>query len=145
MINTYRNGPWQIAFVGTKNDLEIAVFFFKYLRRTLFAMAKLRYPKDVHSARRNYCYGLVVTIGERLEELYQKREEFIPSDCKALVVVKKDGLQKYYDQQFPGRVSSRRTRLKGDLGAYHNGKSDGKNVNLSRPISHTSEKRAAIG
>ena len=90
MINTYRNGPWQIAFVGTKNDLEIAVFFFKYLRRTLFAMAKLKYPKDVRGARRNYAYGLTKTIGERLEELYKKREEFIPSDCRALVVVKKE-------------------------------------------------------
>ena len=140
---------WVLKFCGTKHDLDIVVYFFKYLRRTLYAMANknvtlenTRLPygrkrvtdKDVREAQRNYCYGMVETIGERLKELYQKREEFIPSDCRALVVVKKEGVEKYYKEQFPNARSSRVRRLSGDLGAHDRGRSDGLNVNLSRPI-----------
>jgi len=151
VINSWgSNGiNWVLKFCGTKHDLEIVVYFFKYLRRTMYAMASknvtlenVRIPygrkrvtdKDVREAQRNYCYGMVQTIGERLTELYKKREEFIPSDCRALVVVKKEGVEKYYRDQFPNSLTSRVRRLSGDLSAFDRGGRDGRNVNLSRPI-----------
>ena len=152
VINTYRNGPWQICFVGSKHDLEISVYFFKFLRRTMYAMSAKNVTRenvrpsygrngrtkiDVQQARRNYCHGLVMTIGKRLAELYQKREEFIPADCKALMVVKKDKVEDFFRQQFPHVIPGRRTSLKGDVNAFHRGVADGHSVNLSRPIAHT--------
>jgi len=151
--------PWVIAFVGSKHDLEISVYFFKHIRRTMYAMAaknvtigtvKPRNGRratgtDVNMARRNYCFGMVESIAVRMEDLYMKREEFIPSDCKALVVVKKQGLEKYFNQQFPNSVKGRRTVLRGDLGAYTLGIVDGKRVNLSRPISNSGNQSAQIG
>jgi cyanate lyase len=149
MINTYREGPWKIAFVGSKHDLDIAIYFFKFLRRTMYAMAIKNVTKEtvkpaygrtrvnVLQARRNYCFGLVQTIFERLKDLYMKREEFIPSDSKALMVVKKGDLQNYFKQQFPDAISGKATSLKGDIGAYYRGKQDGQKVSLNRPISHT--------
>jgi hypothetical protein len=145
VISSYRNGPWQILFCGTKHDLEISVFFFKHLRRTLSGMARLNFPKDTHHARKNYAFGMVSIIRDRLNDLYKKREEFIPSDCTALVVVKKQGLTKYFDQQFPDRKNSRRTSIRGNTNAYYQGQADGKTINLSRPITHTGGERAAIG
>ena len=145
MINSYRKGPWQIMFLGTKNDLEIAVFFFKHLRRTLSAMGRLKFPTDVRHSRKNYCFGLVTTIGERLNDLYKRREEFIPSDCRALVVVKKENLQNFFDREFPNRTFGRRTRFKGNLEAYYQGKTDGKTVNLNRPITHSGGATAQLG
>lgn len=145
MINTYRYGPWKIVFLGTKNDLEIAVFFFKHLRRTISAMARLKFPKDRDHSRKNYCFGLVTTIGERLNDLYKRREEFIPSDCRALVVVKKEGLASFFDQKFPDRTKGRRSQFRGNLNAYYQGKDDGKHVNLNRPISHDGNRTAQIG
>ena len=146
IINSNRNYHWQIMFCGTKHDLEIAIFFFKHLRRTLSGMARLHFPKDVNHARRNYCFGMVSTISQRLTDLYKKREEFIPSDCTALVIVKKQGLEKYFDQQFPDRKVGRRTTLRGDASAYHRGKEDGRTINLSRPIAHNGgQAHAAIG
>ena len=160
VINTFRNGPWQIAFCGTKHDLEIAVYFFKFLRRTMYAMATKNITKettsptygrsgsrrvDVRMARRNYCFGLVQTIHARLRDLYLKREEFIPSDCKALMVVKNTGLQTYFKNQFPNAVNGRSIRLSGDHRAYDKGVADGRNVNLSRPIAHTGGSSAQLG
>lgn len=145
MINTYRKGPWQIIFLGTKNDLEISVFFFKHLRRTISAMARLKYPTDRHHSRQNYANGLVVTVGGRLQDLYKRRAEFIPSDCTALVVVKKEGLTKFFNQTFPDRTFGRKTSLSGNLDAFHNGKVDGSKINLNRPISHTGGVSTQIG
>ena len=162
IINTWAKTlahQWVIAFVGSKHDLEIAVYFFKHIRRTMYAMSvknvtvetvrprngRRSTGTDVNMARRNYCFGMVESISVRMEDLYKKREEFIPSDCRALVVVKKQGLEKYFNQQYPNRTSGRRTSLRGDLAAFGKGQEDGKRVNLSRPISSNNQQSAQIG
>lgn len=162
IINTWTKSldhRWVIAFVGSKHDLEISVYFFKHIRRTMYAMSiknvtvetvrprngRRAAGTDVNMARRNYCFGMVETISTRMEDLYKKREEFIPSDCRALVIVKKQGLEKYFNQQYPNRVSGRRTSLRGDLTAFGKGQEDGKRVNLSRPISSNNQQSAQIG
>jgi hypothetical protein len=152
IINTNRNGYWQLIFVGTKHDLEIAVYFFKFLRRTMYAMANKNVtPQTINpsysrrsstklalrDARRNYCFGLVTTVGERMKDLYEKREEFIPADSRALMVVKNEGLDNFFHQQFPSIRRGRTATLKGDMNSYYAGKEDGKRVNLSRPISYS--------
>lgn len=153
---------WRLIFVGSKHDLEIAVYFFKFLRRTLYAMSSLNVTREslkqanpylgrkitekyIEEARRNYCFGLVQTISERLEELYKKKEEFIPSDCRALVVVRKSDLEDYLKKMFPNLRHLRASSLKGDVGAYKRGLADGKDVNLSRPISNANSPAAQLG
>jgi hypothetical protein len=101
--------------------------------------------KYIEEARRNYCFGLVQTISERLEELYKKKEEFIPSDCRALVVVRKSDLEDYLKKMFPNLRHLRASSLKGDVGAYKRGLADGKDVNLSRPISNAGSPAAQLG
>jgi hypothetical protein len=158
ILNLIAVGPWRIAFCGTKHDLEISVYFFKFLRRTMYSMATKNITEetvrtrsgratkvDVRQARRNYCYGMVSTISTRLAELYQKREEFVPTDSKALMVIKKDGLDKYFKDKFPHVHHVRPAGLRGDLGAFGKGKEDGRRVNLNRPISNTGGSSAQIG
>jgi len=157
VINSDRSGHWQLHFCGTKHDLEIVVYFYKYLRRTLYAMAELNVtaenvrgrkdratPAEVRQAQRNYCYGLVTTISVRLEELYVKREEFIPSDCRELVVVKKQGLEDYYQNQYPNARNARRRMLTGDMRAYDRGVVDGRSIQLNRAVSGNGAASAQI-
>lgn len=142
---------WYLCFLGSKHDIDIVVYFFKFLRRTLGTMSIKNVTKEsikensqmaprriteayIRQARNNYCFGMVLTIKDRLDELYLKREEFIPSDCKDLVLVKKNDLNKFMHETFPNLQYSRSTSLKGDMAAYQQGKSDGHKVNLSRPI-----------
>ena len=167
VINSYNHefgsdrpyNAWQLIFVGTKNDLDISVFFFNHLRRTIHSLARKNITAetvrptpnrngkmvvDIKNARRNYCYGLVITIGDRLEDLYRGREEFIPSNCTALMVVKKQGLEKAFDDFFPTRTSSRRAKgFAGDQSAFYKGKDDGHKVNLSRPIGNNNSSAPA--
>ena len=159
MIHSNHNHYWQMIFVGSKHDIEIAVYFFKFLRRTLYAMANKNVTKEsltpcllgkitaayLREAKRNYCFGMVETINDRLQELYIKREEFIPSNCKALVIVRKDDLEKFYQEKFPNSHKLRGRALRGDMNAYHKGGEDGHSVNLSRPISSTEKPTTQLG
>jgi hypothetical protein len=100
---------------------------------------------DLRMARRNYCFGMTETISRRLQDLYARREEFIPSDCKALIVIKNDGLAKFFQQQFPNAIAGRRIALKGDVDSYRRGQADGRTVNLTRPIAHSGLGTSQIG
>lgn len=123
---------WYIIFVGTKSDIELAVFFFKYLRRTINRMAEVSSTKK--ASRDSYCYGMILTIKQRLEELFRQKEELIPSNCRDLVIIKKDDLNEAFKEMFPNtRRSHLRTSNK-DYHAYVKGLEDGKNIPLNRPL-----------
>ena len=130
-------GDWKntfnMVFMGTKGDLELAVFFFTYLRRTVGRMAEVRYKGKRDQA--TYAFGCVSTLKERMEDLFKKREEFIPSSGKELIVIKKEKLAKFVLQEFPHRKRTTFNVGK-NHSAYNQGKNDGKRINLQRPISH---------
>lgn len=142
-INRYPPTGWVLTFVGMKSDLEIATFFFKSLRRTVGRMGEANFRKI--SDRNNYCFGMVSTISDRLTDLFARREEFIPSDCKALVIRKTQELDTFYHKLFPNIRKGSRVQLRGSYAAYNQGSEDGKHVSLNRPITHSSGNVAQIG
>lgn len=143
VVNT-KHPVWYLNFLGTKSDLEITIFFYRHLRRTICRKAELAYPRG-KANQDTYAYGMVTTIAKRLEELYKKREEFIPSECRDLVIVKGNELQDFMKSQFPSLVKGRQQKLRGSSEAYSRGAVDGKSVGLNRPIGHSGGgARAAI-
>jgi hypothetical protein len=142
-INRYPPTGWVLTFVGTKSDLEIATFFFKSLRRTVGRLGETNFRKVAD--RNTYCFGMVNTISERLEDLFARREAFIPSDCKALVIRKTQELDKFYHDAYPHITKGRTIKLTGSHVAYSQGREDGKRVALNRPISHSGSVSAQIG
>ena len=144
IINKGRRGdPWYLTFMGTKTDLEISIFFYRHLRRTIGRKAEIgfRLKRD----RETYAYGMVDTISERLQDLYQRRNAVMDDDSCALVVVKNDGLSKYVKDQFPNLRKGRSKSLKGSAESYRQGQSDGSKVGLSRPVSHNGTPHHRIG
>lgn len=135
MVNT-KHPVWIINFMGVKSDLEIVVFFYRHLRRTVCRKSELEFKRkaDVET----YAFGMVSTIGKRLEELYKKREEVMDSDCRAMVLVKTDGLQDYVKTQFPSLTTSRAKKLNGSSESYAKGLADGHKISLNRPIAGNS-------
>jgi hypothetical protein len=130
--------PWKLAFLGAKTDIEIAIFFFKYLRRTVGVMSES--ISDRVKVQDSYAMGMVTTIDTRLEELFKKRDEFIPSDCKALVIQKKDDVNKFTESQFKHLRPIRHETIHDHN--YEKGRADGQRVNLSRPIGNDANKAA---
>lgn len=153
IVNRNVDTHWTICFIGMKQDLEISIFFFKHLRRTVHSMATMYLRNDCpplsrweqFDVKRNYCLGMVETIRERLEELYKKREEILPSSCRDLMIVKHGSLEKAVDLFFPRRTDSHLSPISGDFRSFYVGKEDGKKVNLSRPIEGSGKAAAQIG
>ena len=143
----FPNEEWRhccMCFVGHEHDLAIAVYFFKFVRRTMFSMYRKHdrsipgRKRDQKNSERNYCFGFVDSVSKKLEDIYKKREELIPSDCRALIVAKKDMTEQKFRELFPKTKTQTAKRLTGDYQKYSIGAADGKRVNLARPIEGSS-------
>lgn len=137
-----RKNPWTLMYCGTKTDIDLAIYFFKYLRRSVSMQSSRTFTKKVD--QRTFAFGMVTVISERMKDLYEKRNEMFSSDSKALMVVKQDGLSSFVRQQFPNLYCGRSIRLNGSHEAYAAGKIAGGRVNISRPISGGNRSVGAI-
>lgn len=128
-------GNWEIEFFGTKSDIEISIFFYSHLRRTIGRKAELAYrsKKDVET----YATGMVLTINARLLDLYKRRQEVMESDSRALVIVKTDGVNDYMKAEVPALRTIKSRKVDASSDAFRNGRADGHNVNISRPIANS--------
>ena len=125
---------WSYSFLGTKGDLDVAIFFFQYLRRTVGKMSESKFPNSKNKAN-TYAFGMTMTLRERLNDLFARRDEFIPADCKDLMVLKHNELANYVKEQYPHLRNSKLSVGK-DHAAFSAGKEDGRRISLSRPISN---------
>lgn len=125
LISSYR-GEKIISFLGHKSDLEFITDFFTYLRRTVGVMERVYKGRS----KADYTHGLVITIGRRLKELYQIRQEVTPSECRDLIVVKKDAVAKFVKEKFP-KLKNKKYSYRASSSMV-DGLRDGNNVDLSR-------------
>lgn len=126
--------PWRLAFLGAKTDIEIAVFFFKYLRRTVGVMSERAATGS--RAQDSHAMGMVSTIITRLRDLYKQRDEIISAsaDSRALMVIKKNDVDDFVKKEFPKLVNLKNSTTYDEN--YYKGREAGHRVNLSRPIGH---------
>ena len=143
IVNTWGSRrEWVLCFLGTNSDVSISIYFFKYLRRTVGTSSERAFTRRVDV--NTFAYGMVTTIGERLERLYKRRNEVMDSNCKALVVVKQKGLGEYVHKEFPNLVSSGRATLSGSQESWRAGQATGNKVRLDIPIEN-GKSNAQIG
>lgn len=116
-----------VCFIGYTDDVDTCKWFFNYLQIEIYLWAEKH--STVVKERNSYAHGMVRTIGMRLRELYKKVEEIIPSDCKALVVVKKEKVSKFLRKEFPSSRPMRQN--KSNFNSFSQGMKDGKNLDLS--------------
>jgi hypothetical protein len=134
---------FQMHVLGEKSDVELAVFFYTYLSRSVRNMVRVHTTKEKllkegylgneSVFRDSYANGITEKIRSRLEDLYSKREAFIPSTGKELMVVKMNEVSSYVKSVFPNLTKVTKTMVR-DGHAYMKGLNDGEKVNISRPI-----------
>lgn len=127
--------PWTLMFCGTKSDIDISVFFFNHLKRTVGIQAERSFKKK--DDRIAFAFGATEIIVNRMQELYKKRNEGMSSTGTALMVVKTEGLDKFVNEMFPHLTKSRAVKIKGSWQAAEAGRAAGHKVNISRPIGHS--------
>lgn len=130
-----KNNPeyfyWGMSFVGTKFDVELAIWFHTYVRRSIGKLGKIHYPKNTEE-RDTFTVAMSNTIIARMKELYEKRNQL--SDCKALIVVKTGAVEEYFHEQFPKLAKPTRVKVNGTRDAWMKGQEEGRKLNLSRPL-----------
>jgi hypothetical protein len=131
-----RDWPWTLMFLGTKTDIEISVFFFKYLRRSIGIQAERKFMRM--EDQEVFAYGAIDVINRRLQELYIKRNEVFNTNEKALMVIKTDALDEFVKEKFPKLHKSQGPILPNNPEAYYAGRNAGEKVNLSRPLQGSS-------
>jgi len=136
-VSDWKNdGSPFLCIMGMKDDVEIASYFFKFLRRTVYASAQ-QYSTKV-SARNTYAFGMVERLDERLKEAYKYRDVVAEeSDCMDLVHVKKGAVKEYKENEFPNTVKGPKPQMSGSRGDYMAGMAAGEKVSLARPITST--------
>jgi hypothetical protein len=136
-VSDYKNdGSPFLCIMGMRADVEIASYFFKFLRRTVYASSR-QYSTKV-SARNTYAFGMVKRLGERLEEAYKYRDMVAEeSDCMDLVHVKKGAVKEYKENEYPDTVKGPKAQLGGSRADYMAGMAAGEGVSLARPITNT--------
>jgi hypothetical protein len=144
-------GEYTIIFLGHKADMDIVTFFFTFLRRTVDQMSKIFLRRRIDEGLRHdkraeqeaYRRGVVITIGERMQEIYQQKMNMMSADTTALVIYKKDLVQQFQDEKYP-KTKQGAAMKGGSYASYSAGRNDGKGINLNRPISHSGKNHAQI-
>lgn len=139
-VFTYTTGNPRMMFVGEKSDLEVIEYFLTYLRRTIGVMQRT-YPGR---SKRDYSVGVSMSICRRLREMYMKREEIIPSECRALIIRKTADVDNYIKRRFNEPFGRRPLREARDIRAFAQGYTDGEKVDVSRPLSGSGSPREQI-
>jgi len=119
------------AVIGYSHDVDLVMWFFRYLRTIISKRGEDRYKKM--KERKSYQLGFTTAVGKRLKEMNRVKEQHTDEKTTALVVVKNKDVDKAYKEQFKNsRKSNYTPTIEKD--SYLKGKSDGESVSLSRPM-----------
>lgn len=128
-------GRSQHIFIGTKGDMEIATWLFKYVRIQIYRMAEKTSYKG--KELRTYFYGAYTTLVPRINDIYSDAtpENMSEEQCRDLIVVKNDAVERKRNELYPNTKTARKTKkLSGSMDAFVKGQMAGEKVNLNRQL-----------
>jgi hypothetical protein len=131
-----------------ESDLELTTYFFKYIRRIILVRAgtfekerkilikqkpwlksQTTEKEDVKAFKEQ----MVKFVCERLKNLYKDIEKHTPSDCKDLIVLKKDAVDKAVNEKYPKLKHSNLNSANGSSFARERAYEEAQKVNLNKP------------
>jgi hypothetical protein len=134
--------PWTIVFMGRRRDLDLAVHFYDYLRRTVNYNARRKWRGDSRN-QGVYATSCTNTLCRRLREAYMAKET-VSAETTAIVHTRRKETEKFRDGLFDKIRESRARGITGDREAVVQGLADGNDIPLSRPIHGTAANKKSI-
>ena len=130
----------QRMFLGTKSDLKLLIWYYKYLRIKVAreAETKFRLVRD----QKSFGVGAVNTLSHRIMDMFAAKQKVMSNDTKALVVVKTDAVEKYIQKTYNVVRGRKRNLHNLNHDAVQAGQEAGRNMSISRPVTGT---RSATG
>jgi hypothetical protein len=137
---TKRDG-WRLAFMGTKADVDLTIYFTKMLRRSVGRITTIENEGAGRSARNTFAHGMVNRIISRMKGMYTRRQEIKTSDSLALVTVKKEEALALRKKEFP-RLRTTKVSVGNNRSAWDRGAAAGDRVSLNKGVNGGHQKRA---
>lgn len=120
------------TFIGTRSDVQLVVWFYKYLRLRIAKQAEREFR--LQADQKVFGLGAVRALEPRLEEMYKKKKEVILSDSRALMVNKGLIVKDYLDRNYNlGRSKSYSTG-NGSRAAAAAGHAAGSSMSINQQI-----------
>jgi hypothetical protein len=132
-------GSNDMIVVGMKEDVEMIVWYFNYLKIRIARAASTKY--STIGDQKSYGLGCVTSLHKRLQEMFVKiREEVRTETTTALVVVKKKEIDNKFKELFPSaRMVKSNPKVRN--GSFNHGFEDGKTMGIGRPIGQDHRER----
>ena len=123
------NGKFSV--IGKNSDLELTLWYFKYLRMVISKKADKETSTKV--ARKSFGLGMVMSIGKRLKELMETQERNLDATTKDLVIIQDAKVEEKYRELYPyARRGGKYGRIDGQM--YNKGIDQGNKISLSKPV-----------
>jgi len=132
-VRYMKRDGWHMAFMGTKPDVEMTIYFHKYLRRSVGRITDIENKGQGRANRNAFAHGMVNQILQRLRTMYHVRQEIKTSDSLALVTTKKVESTKLKNEQFPV-IRKGKVRLTGDKSSWDRGAEAGSRLNIKNGL-----------
>jgi hypothetical protein len=120
------------TFIGTKSDVRIAVWFYKYLRLRIAKQAEHEFRLQVD--QKTFGMGAVSALEPRLVEMYKRKEEIILSDSRALMVNKQLAVKNYFESKYTNLKTRHISSGIGSKAALMAGRAAGQSISLNQQI-----------
>lgn len=118
-------------FIGSKSDVQLAVWFYKYLRLRIVKQAEKLYKKQ--QDQKSFGLGAVSSLEPRLKGMYKRKAEATPVDSRALVLTKQVAVQDYFDSRYGG-MKSRSYGTSKISQAYYTGVEEGQKMSINQQV-----------
>lgn len=126
--------------IGYEVDVENVLYFFAYVQFKI--AAKIR-PFPTQSEKNSYGRGFSERIGQRLKEMNNGINKIVPSDCRDLMVIKKDLAEREMRRRHPNTRTKSVSQIK-DYQAYRRGLKDGGNLALRKGVEGQANEQGRI-
>lgn len=121
----------KLSFFGFPDDVETVAFFFRYFQLQIIDFidnSNLRTVKNKNS----YAVGMTRRIVERINEAYVRAKAKMTSECRDLIVVKKDAVSTYVEKEI-GKTHKANLSNNFNASAFTKGYIDGAKVDITNP------------
>lgn len=121
-------------FVGKSHDLELVLWFFKYLRLRISKKGSDAYKEP--KLKREFCYGATLAVCERIKNIIENKKQNIEkADVGSALMVQKDKeIEDFLNTNFDLVKSKRKQFEPKNRDPYLEGKRLGENIPLNSPI-----------
>lgn len=133
-----KNGIKQVVFVGTKQDVELCIFYYEYIyqqlqeslvnfKKTLTYKRSEKKRTSTNSFRRGYCF----TVGNRLRKMYKELKQNESNEYGLILASKSEKIREHVGETGSVKTSTPKNE---DREALMSGVTEGNEVKINKPI-----------